>query len=122
MNVSLEAVLGVGAAVVLLAVVAVRASVRLGLPSLLLYLGIGVLLGESVLGFQFEHAELTESLGLAALVLILIEGGLTTRWSDVRPALGLGISLSTLAVAVSIGVTGTALHLLLGLDWRTAFL
>ncbi|HEX4252248.1 MAG TPA: potassium/proton antiporter [Pseudonocardia sp.] len=114
--------LGVGAAVVLVSVVAVRASVRLGLPSLLLYLGIGVLLGESVLGFQFENAELTESLGLAALVLILIEGGLTTRWPDVRPALGLGVSLSTLAVAVSIGVTGTALHLLLGLDWRTAFL
>jgi cell volume regulation protein A len=122
MNVSLEAVLGIGAAVVLLAVVAVRASVRLGLPSLLLYLGIGVLLGESVLGFQFENAELTESLGLAALVLILIEGGLTTRWSDVRPALGLGISLSTLAVVVSIGVTGSALHWLLGLDWRAAFL
>jgi len=122
MNVSLEAVLGVGAAVVLLAVVAVRASVRLGLPSLLLYLGIGVLLGESVLGFQFENAALTESLGLAALVLILIEGGLTTRWSDVRPALGLGISLSTLAVVVSIGITGSALHWLLGLDWRAAFL
>ncbi|HWN31717.1 MAG TPA: potassium/proton antiporter [Pseudonocardia sp.] len=120
--VSLEAMLGVGAAVVLLSVVAVRASVRLGLPSLLLYLGIGVLLGESVLGFQFENAELTESLGLAALVLILIEGGLTTRWHDVRPSLGLGISLSTLAVAVSIGVTGSALHLLLDLDWRTAFL
>ncbi|MDT7557829.1 MAG: potassium/hydrogen antiporter [Pseudonocardiales bacterium] len=122
MNVSLEAVLGMGAAVVLLSVVAVRASVRLGLPSLLLYLGIGVLLGESVLGFQFSNAGLTESLGLAALVLILIEGGLTTRWEDVRPSLNIGISLSTLAVAVSIGVTGTALHLLLGLDWRTAFL
>lgn len=120
--VSLEAMLGVGAAVVLVSVVAVRASVRLGLPSLLLYLGIGVLLGESVLGFQFENAELTESLGLAALVLILIEGGLTTRWHDVRPSLGLGISLSTLAVAVSIGITGTALHLLLDLGWRTAFL
>jgi potassium/hydrogen antiporter len=122
MDVSLEAILGIGAAVVLLSVVAVRASVRLGLPSLLLYLGIGVLLGESVLGFQFSNAQLTESLGLAALVLILIEGGLTTRWEDVRPSLNIGISLSTLAVAVSIGVTGTALHLLLGLDWRTAFL
>ncbi|WP_028933011.1 potassium/proton antiporter [Pseudonocardia spinosispora] len=122
MNVSPETVLGVGSAIVLLSVVAVRASVRLGLPSLLLYLGIGVLLGESVLGFQFSNAQLTESLGLAALVLILAEGGLTTRWSDVRPALTVGISLSTVAVAVSIGVAATALHLLLGLDWRTAFL
>ena len=58
---SLEVVLGVAAAVVLLGVLAVRASVRLGLPSLLLYLGIGILLGESVLGVQFSDAGLTEA-------------------------------------------------------------
>jgi cell volume regulation protein A len=81
-----------------------------------------VLLGESVLGIQFSDAALTESIGLAALVLILVEGGLTTRWRSVRPALGIGIALSTVAVLVSIGVVGTALHLLLDLDWRTAFL
>ena len=85
---SLEILLGVAAAVVLIGVLAVRVSVRLGLPSLLLYLGIGLLLGESVLGIQFSDAALTESLGLAALVLILIEGGLTTRWTAVRPGAG----------------------------------
>jgi potassium/hydrogen antiporter len=119
---SLEVVLGVTAAVVLIGVLAVRVSVRLGLPSLLLYLGIGVLLGESVLGFQFSNAPLTESLGLAALVLILIEGGLTTRWELVRPSLGVGIALSTVAVVVSIAVVGTSLHFLLDLEWRIAFL
>jgi cell volume regulation protein A len=122
MRVPLEAALGVGAAVVLLAAFAVRVSTRIGLPSLLLYLGIGMLLGESVLGLRFSNAQLTESLGLAALVLILTEGGLTTRWPDVRPSLSIGASLATVAVAVSIGVTGCTLHLLLGLDWRTAFL
>lgn len=119
---SLEVLLGVVAAVVLIGVLAVRVSVRLGLPSLLLYLGIGLLLGESVLGIQFSDAALTESLGIAALVLILIEGGITTRWSAVRPALGLGVALSTVSVVVSIGVVGVAVHLLLGLDWRLAFL
>lgn len=120
--VSLEVLLGVVAAVVLIGVLAVRVSVRLGMPSLLLYLGIGLLLGESVVGIQFNDAALTESLGLAALVVILIEGGLTTRWIAVRPALGMGIALSTVAVVVSIGVVGVALHVLLGLDWRAAFL
>jgi potassium/hydrogen antiporter len=119
---SLELLLGVAAAIVLVGVLAVRVSVRLGLPSLLLYLGIGLLLGESVLGIQFNDAALTESLGIAALVLILIEGGLTTRWNAVRPALNVGIALSTVAVVVSIGVVGVALHVLLGLEWRTAFL
>jgi cell volume regulation protein A len=114
--------LGIGAAVVLVAVLAVRVSVRLGLPSLLLYLVIGVAIGESGLGIQFDDAQLTQALGLAALVLILTEGGLTTRWSDVRPSLGIGIALSTLAVAVSIAVTATGLHFILGLDWKQATL
>jgi len=92
---SLEVLLGVAAAVVLLGVLAVRVSVRLGLPSLLLYLGIGILLGESVLGIRFSDAGLTEAAGLGALVLILAEGGITTRWATVRPALPVGIALST---------------------------
>ena len=58
---SLEILLGIVAAVVLVGVLAVRVSVRLGLPSLLLYLGIGIVLGESVLGIQFSDAALTES-------------------------------------------------------------
>ena len=119
---SLELLLGIVAAVILVGVVAVRVSVRLGLPSLLLYLGIGIVLGESVLGIQFSDAALTESLGLAALVLILAEGGLTTSWRAVRPALGLGIALSTVSVLVSIAVVGAALHILLDLEWRTALL
>ncbi|WP_199438968.1 potassium/proton antiporter [Umezawaea beigongshangensis] len=115
-------VLGIGAVVLLVSVFAVRVSTRLGLPSLLLYLGIGVLLGESVLGIDFDDADLTRSLGTVALVLILTEGGLTTRWSDVRPVLRLGIALSTVSVAVSVAVTAAALHLLLDLDWRMALL
>ena len=118
----LPVLLGIGSGVVLLAVIAVRLSTRVGLPSLLLYLGIGVLLGEAGLGIRFDDTLLTQELGVAALVLILADGGLSTRWSTVRPALGLGLGLATVAVAVSIGVTGVALHLLLGLDWRIAFL
>ncbi|HVV10363.1 potassium/proton antiporter [Amycolatopsis sp.] len=118
----LPVVLGVGAAVLLAAVLAVRLSTRVGLPSLLLYLAIGVLLGEAGLGIRFSDASLTQSLGLAALVMILAEGGLTTRWSAVKPALTQGILLSTVAVALSVGITGAALHLVLGLDWRLALL
>ncbi|MGW4209886.1 potassium/proton antiporter [Lentzea sp. NPDC004789] len=115
-------VLGIGAAVLLISVIAVRLSTRLGLPSLLLYLGIGVLLGEAVFGIKFDDADLTRSLGIAALVLILTEGGITTRWHAVKSSLWLGVALSTVAVAVSVAVTGTALHFLLGLDWRMALL
>ncbi|WP_134670202.1 MULTISPECIES: potassium/proton antiporter [unclassified Amycolatopsis] len=118
----LPLVLGVGALVLVVSVVAVRVSIRLGFPSLLLYLGIGVVLGEAGFGIRFDNPALTQSLGLAALVLILTEGGLTTRWSAVKPSLGPGILLSTVAVVISIAVTGAALHWLLGLDWRLALL
>ncbi|MPY97290.1 MAG: potassium/proton antiporter [Actinophytocola sp.] len=118
----LPIILGLSAAVLLAAVLAVRVSITLGFPSLVLYLGIGVLLGEAGLGLRFDDPELTQALGIAALVMILTEGGLTTRWSDVRPSLGPGLALSTLSVGVSVAVIGAAMHLLLGLDWRIALL
>lgn len=106
----------------LLAVLAVRVSTRLGLPSLLVYLAIGLLIGESGLGFQFSDTPLTAALGIAGLVLILAEGGLTTRFSVIHPVLSWGVALSTVAVAVSIAITGSVLHLVLNLEWRTALL
>ncbi|MFZ0120079.1 MAG: potassium/proton antiporter [Pseudonocardiaceae bacterium] len=117
-----EFALGAGAAVLLLAVLAVRFSTRIGLPSLLVYLAIGLLIGESGLGIRFSDTPLTAALGIAGLVLILAEGGLTTRFSVIRPVLSWGISLSTVAVAANIAITGWALLLLLSLDWRTALL
>jgi cell volume regulation protein A len=118
----LEYLLGAGAAVLLIGVLGVRASSRVGLPALLLFLGIGVVIGEAGLGLRFSNAKLTEQLGIAALVLILTEGGLSTRWRSVRPALGLGVALATVSVVVSIAVVGAAVNLVLGLDWRIALL
>ena len=93
------------------------------MPSLLLYLGIGMVLGIDGLGIvDLTNPLLTEQLGFVALVFILAEGGLTTRWENVRPALGLGISLATVSVVVSIAVAGAGVHLLLGFDWRTSLL
>jgi cell volume regulation protein A len=112
----------VGALVLLVAVAAMRLSHRLGLPVLLAYLAIGLALGESGLGIEFEDAALTRDLGLCALVVIIVEGGLTTRWRTLRPVLGPAVVLSTAGVAVSILVVGLVLHWLLGLDLRLALL
>ena len=71
----------------LVALLAVRLASRTGLPSLLIYLGIGLAVGEAGLGVQFSDYGLTAELGLVALAVILAEGGLTTRWSVVRPVL-----------------------------------
>lgn len=119
---SLTLMIGLTAAVLVAAVIAVRLSSRLGLPSLLPFLGIGLLLGEEGLGIQFSDADLARDLGYIALVLILAEGGLTTKWEQVRTAAWLGLSLSTVAVAVSTVVTGVGVHLILGFDWRSSLL
>jgi potassium/hydrogen antiporter len=118
----LDQVLLLGAVVMLVAILAVRVSVGAGLPSLLIYLLIGVLLGESVLGISFNDANVAHALGFAALVLILAEGGLTTAWKEIRPAMRLGVSLATIGVAVSVAVMAVGAHFLFGLDWKLAVL
>ncbi|MFE1228931.1 potassium/proton antiporter [Streptomyces sp. NPDC058745] len=109
--------------VLLIAVAAVRISSRSGLPSLLLYLGIGVAIGQDGIGnVAFDNAELTQVIGYAALVVILAEGGLGTKWKEIKPALPAAVVLSTVGVAVSVGVTAAAAHYLVGLDWRQALI
>jgi cell volume regulation protein A len=110
------------AGVLIAAVVAVRLSVRSGLPSLLLYIGIGLLIGEAGFGVRFDDAKLAGVLGYAALVIILAEGGLTTRWSTIRRSVRPAGVLATIGTCVSIGVTGAAAHWILDMDWTTGLL
>src|SRR6185437_8303265 len=114
--------LAVGALVVLVAAVALRLADRLGLPSLLLYFALGIALGEAGVGIDFEDFSLTQTLGVAALVVILAEGGLSTRWADVRRALGPGLALSTVGVVVSVATTAAVAVWLLDLSWGFALL
>ncbi|MFG2055838.1 potassium/proton antiporter [Micromonospora sp. NPDC048930] len=122
MTPGLDLALLLGAAVLLVAVGAVRFSTRLGVPSLLVYLALGVAIGEAGLGIRFDDVELTRVLGFCALIVIIAEGGLSARWSTLRPVLGMAAALSTVGVVVSIAVVGLVVHLLLGLDWRLALL
>ncbi|MFB4293471.1 potassium/proton antiporter [Nonomuraea sp. ATR24] len=118
----LYVVLLAGGLVLLAGIAAVRTASRLGLPSLLLFLGLGMVIGEDVLGVRFDDAQLAQTLGTCALALILVEGGLSTRWTDLRTLLAPSAMLATLGVAVSVLVTATGAHLLLGLDWQLALL
>jgi potassium/hydrogen antiporter len=113
----------VGAVVTLAAILAVRLSAGVGLPSLLIYLLIGVLLGEGgPFAIQFDDAQLAHALGFGALAIILAEGGLTTEWRQMRSSVRLGLSLATIGVAVSVAVVAVAAHYVLGLPWELAIL
>ncbi|WP_347353554.1 potassium/proton antiporter [Intrasporangium sp.] len=118
----LTRVLLVGSVVLLVAVAAVRLSIRSGMPSLLIYLGLGLLLGKGVLGIEFDSASTTRVLGYAALVLILAEGGLTTSWQKIRGAVAPAAVLATVGVVVSVLVVAVAVHAFLPLSWTISLL
>jgi potassium/hydrogen antiporter len=111
-----------GAAVVLAAIVAARVAHGIGLPGLLLFLGLGLALGEAGAGVRFGNAGVAQALGLSALVLILAEGGLTTNWAHARGAAPAALSLATVGVAVSVAVVAVTAHWVLRADWRDAAL
>jgi cell volume regulation protein A len=112
----------VAAVVVLVSIVATRVASNVGLPSLLIYLGVGLILGSDVLGITFDNAQLAENLGSAALAVILIEGGLATRWGEIRGVMAPAISLATLGVAVSAVATALGAHLILDYSWQVSLL
>src|SRR5712691_2593663 len=104
------------------AIVAARLAHAAGLPALLLFLGLGLALGEAGLGVRFDNARLAEVLGFSALVLILAEGGLTTIWAHARAAAPAAPLLATVGVAVSVLVVAAVTRGLLGFSWRESLL
>lgn len=108
--------------VLLASIAAARTAHRVGLPSLLLFLAVGIVAGEDGLGLRFDDAQLAQALGTAALALILVEGGLTTQWGDVRRLVAPAGVLATVGVFLSVLVTAAGAHWLLGLDWNVALL
>lgn len=112
----------VSAAIVLLAVLGVRVAGRLGIPGLLLYLALGILLGWLFPSVGVNDAQLATVLGYTALAIILAEGGLTTSLTDLRPVLWPSLALATVGVAVSIAVVTGALLAFTEVDTRIALL
>lgn len=101
----------IAAVLLVLGVVASKASSRLGIPALLLFLALGMLAGsDGPGGIALDDYELVQSLGVVALAFILFGGGLDTSWDDVRPVLWQGIALATFGVAataVTVGLVAT---------------
>jgi cell volume regulation protein A len=112
--IDLDGILLVSAVVLIAAILAARIGARIGLPSLLLFLALGMAMAP--LGLNLTDPDLARALGFGALVVILAEGGLTTKWADIRPSIGVAGVLATLGIAVSVALVTLFCHLVLGLD------
>ena len=112
---SIEWILVGVAGFLLASVLASKVSDRFGVPSLLFFLALGMLAGsEGLGGIEFDDPALTQWVGIVALNLILLAGGLDTNWRDIRPVLGQGVALSSLGVFLTALAVGVAASYLLG--------
>ena len=88
---------------------------RFGIPTLLLFLLVGMIFGSDGLGLQFNSAEDAQFIGMIALSIILFSGGMDTKFQDIKPVLKPGIVLSTVGVLLTTVLTGVFIYFLSGL-------
>ncbi|MDR1737802.1 MAG: potassium/proton antiporter, partial [Candidatus Symbiothrix sp.] len=91
----------------LVSLFATKAGIKLGVPVLLLFLGVGMMFGTDGFGFEFQHYEAAQIVGTVALCIILFSGGLDTKYSDIKPVAAQGIILATVGVLLMAFITGT---------------
>ena len=99
---------------VFFAIMTTKIGTRFGVPSLLLFLLLGMAVGADGLGVQFQDYEMAESIGHFAMTVILFTGGLETSLSETKPILKQGILLSTLGVFLTCLLTGGFIYLVAG--------
>ena len=111
------------AVLLVLGIVSSKLSSRMGLPVLVLFLGLGMLLGsEGIGGIAFENYPLAHAVGTLALAIILFDGGLRTDVARLRSVLAPALTLATVGVALTAGIVALFASLLLDLAWAPALL
>ena len=100
-------ILLIGSLMLILSVLTTKTSARFGIPTLLLFLVVGMLAGsDGPGGIHFSDPKLVQFIGSLSLCFILFSGGLDSRLQDIKPILGPGILLSTIGVIISAVLVG----------------
>lgn len=104
-------------------VITTKLASRMGVPSLILFILVGMILGSDVTGLiYFDNAWLAQFVGTLALVVILFEGGLQTQWRQLRRVATPASSLATVGVLVTVAVSGLLAWAVLDLHFPEAML
>ncbi len=102
-----ENILLIGSILIFCSILISKTGYRFGIPTLLLFLLVGMLFGSDGLGIQFNSASDAQFVGMVALSIILFTGGMDTKLQEVRPVMVQGILLSTVGVLLTTLLTGT---------------
>ncbi len=106
----------IGAGLIAISIFTSVLASRLGAPLLLLFLGLGLLVGEDGLGLEFDNAPMAYFVGSVALAVILFDSGFATRFRTLRAVAGPAMALASAGVLLTAGITAAAVHLLFGFD------
>ena len=105
-----ENVLLIGAVIWFISILLSKTGYKFGVPVLLVFLLIGMLLGVDGLGIKFDNYKYAQIIGMVALTIILFSGGMDTKFSEIKPILGAGATLSTLGVLLTTLFTGVFIY------------
>lgn len=103
------------AVLLILSVVACKIASKFALPAILIFIVIGMIAGSEGLGGIYEDPHIAPVVGTFALVIIIFTGGLQTEWTNLRPVLWEGISLSVLGVLLTTVILGWFTSVMFGL-------
>ncbi|MBC3847005.1 potassium/proton antiporter [Winogradskyella echinorum] len=108
MNLTTENILLVGSLLLFISIIVGKTSYKFGVPTLILFLAIGMLAGsDGIGGIRFDDPKLAQFIGIVSLNFILFSGGLDTNFKAVKPILREGLMLSTLGVLLTAVTLGT---------------
>ena len=117
-----ENTLLIGSILLFVSIVVGKTGYRFGVPTLLLFLVVGMLFGSDGLGLQFHDAKDAQFIGMVALSIILFSGGMDTKFREIKPILGPGIVLSTVGVLLTALFTGLFIWWISGMSWSNIYL
>ncbi len=107
----------------LFSILITKLSDRFGLPSLVLFIGAGMVVGSDGLGLlYFNNVQIAEAIGVFSLVVILYEGGIQTHWKTIKPVVLPSVSLATIGVLLTTTIVAVGAKLVFGFSWLESFL
>lgn len=93
--------------VVLICIFSSKVLYRFGVPSLLIFLVLGMIFGsEGIVGIQFDNYKIAEEIGSCGLIFIMFYGGFCTNWKMAKPVVTKAVLMSTVGVVITAGLTG----------------
>lgn len=114
-----ENILLIGSTLLIAGVLIGKTSYRIGLPTLLVFLLVGMMFGTDGLGIQFSDMHTAQFIGMISLSIILFSGGMSTKVKEIRPVLIPGLVLSTVGVLLTALLTGLFVWWLSGMSWTS---